>query len=807
MPGTKSYYKLNIFIKTRRTAQANHSAIYAKMNVGTLDHHIESETPQRRSCWAKANEEAKDNFKSTLATKLNDIPEPGCIHCLDIHCQSSQHMDSMEEYTMSIMEALESAGMECLPSSGGTQAGGKNTPIPGWKEHVGPYLEESKFWYQVWLSAGKPAVGTIFENMKQSKKQFKFAVRRLKKCSDRIQNDKFVTSLLQGGSNIFQEIRKARGTTSTFSSRIDEEVGAHNIADHFASIYEQLYNKVEPGGEFEKVRNEVLSGVTVSSQLQIQRVNDNVIKDALNLMKAKKNDAIFNIASDFYLNGPPELIPHLTKLVKTFLSHGRVPSVILLCTLLPLVKDNLGDRTSSENYRAIAGGCLLLKLIDLVILQLEGEKLNFDELQFAYQAKASTTMCTWSVTSVVDHYLRCGTPVYGAAMDMSKAFDMVEWGELFKTLMARKVDHIFLRLILFIYSNQQCDVRWCGKYSARFTVNNGVRQGGVSSGIFFAVYIDKLLTILREAGHGCHINGMFFGAMIFADDIFLLSASRNGLQRMVDICQEFVASRNLKFGTNVDPDKSKTKCIVFAKRRQRNFKPANILLNCDRLPWVNHVKHLGHTLQSDNSMSMDVAQKRGAYIGKINSLMQEFHSVTPDVFFKLMNTYALSIYGSNTWDILSADCEKLYASFNVTIRNVLKIDRQTHRYLIEPLSGCTHLKTLISSRYATFYHSLINSKKKSVRFLARISASDQRTVMGRTLSSLLSTCKLKSEELPQLNAGLIKKNMVFSRIPSEDEWRIPLGQELLQLRDRSNLDLPGFSLEEQEEILHYLCVT
>ena len=145
-------------------------------------------------------------------------------------------------------------------------------------------------------------------------------------------------------------------------------------------------------------------------------------------------------------------------------------------------------------------------------------------------------MCTWSVTSVVDHYLRSGTLVYRAAMDMPKAFDMVEWGELFKTLMDRKVDHIVLRLILFIYSNQQCDVRWCGKFSARFTVRNGVRQCRVSSGIFFAVYINKLLYILRESGHGCHINGMFFVAMIFADDIFLLLASRNGLQVMPGIC-------------------------------------------------------------------------------------------------------------------------------------------------------------------------------------------------------------------------------------------------------------------------------
>ena len=254
--------------------------------------------------------------------------------------------------------------------------------------------------------------------MKASKKQFKFAVRRLKRCSDRLQSDKFVSNLLQGGSNLFQEIRKFRGIASTFSSRIDEEVGAHNISKHFANIYENLYNKVELGAEFNQICERIQSGVNDHSEAQLQRFSEDVIKDALNLMKAKKNDAIFNITSDFYLNGPPELIPHLTNLVRLYLSHGCVPFTVLLCTLLPLVKDNLGDSTSSDNYRAIAGGCLLLKLIDLVILLLEGNKLTFDEMQFAYQAKASTIMCTWTVTSVVDQFNRGGLQVFGAAMDM-----------------------------------------------------------------------------------------------------------------------------------------------------------------------------------------------------------------------------------------------------------------------------------------------------------------------------------------------------------------------------------------------------
>ena len=52
---------------------SNHSATYSKLKVGTLDLTVESVTPQQRSCWTKANEDAKANFKTTLASKLGEI--------------------------------------------------------------------------------------------------------------------------------------------------------------------------------------------------------------------------------------------------------------------------------------------------------------------------------------------------------------------------------------------------------------------------------------------------------------------------------------------------------------------------------------------------------------------------------------------------------------------------------------------------------------------------------------------------------------------------------------------------------------
>ena len=72
--------------------------------------------------------------------------------------------------------------------------------------------------------------------------------------------------------------------------------------------------------------------------------------------------------------------------------HGFIPVFLLVCSLVPLVKDNLGDITSSDNYRAMAISSLLLKIFDWVILLLFSENFKTHELQFGFQEKASTTI-------------------------------------------------------------------------------------------------------------------------------------------------------------------------------------------------------------------------------------------------------------------------------------------------------------------------------------------------------------------------------------------------------------------------------
>ena len=780
---------------------SNHSPIYLKVKLGEIDFATEKPSGEKRVNWGKSSKEAREHFVTTLAGKLDTLDIPDCVSCRDFHC--TIHTEQVEEYTMSILETMETAANECLHNTGaGNTTNSVKNVVPGWTQFVKPFSEDSKFWCATWQSAGQPQAGPLHQAMLYSKRQYKYAVRRLKRANENIQNDKFVQSLLLGNSNIFKEIKKFRGNVKSYSSKIDGHVGSHNIAGRFAEKYKELYNQHKTENELNELESNIKDSIGGESLVDVDRVTTHVVKRALAQMKGGKSDALFNIQSDCFTSGPDVLVVHLTNLIRSFIVHGIVPYFVLTCTLLPLVKDNLADITSSENYRAIASGSILLKLLDIVIMILEGNRLQCDQLQFGFQAGSSTTMCTWTASTVIEYYNQRGRPVYACTMDLSKAFDLVEWASLFKILVAKGVQPIFLRVLMFIYRNQTCDVKWNSSYSFRFQVSNGVRQGAVSSPLLFSIYIDDLLVLLRQSGFGCRLDTFYYGVLGYADDLLLLSASRSGLQAMVSICERFARLRRLKFSTNANPAQSKTKCIIFSKVKNCQVNVAPVILNGDPLPWVDKVKHLGNLMEQNNSMKRDCLVKRGKLIGKVNSLLQELHFATPTVKMRLLNTYVTSFYGSCLWDLYSPEVTRIYSTWNVTVRNVFNLPRTAHRYLIEGVSESVHPKTMLCSRFVSFMEAVSKGTKGSVRYLANLVRNDRRTLVGRTLTRIAEDCDTQRAVLSTSSV----KNLVYWKPLVENEWRIPMLRELVKVQvGESSLD--GFDENEVTAMIDDISTT
>ena len=95
------------------------------------------------------------------------------------------------------------------------------------------------------------------------------------------------------------------------------------------------------------------------------------------------------------------MFEHLATVIRCFLIHGHVSLILLLATLVPIVKDKMANICTSKNYRSIAISSLILKIFDWIIILLFGTTLGLDDLQFAYQAKCSTFMCSWIVIETI----------------------------------------------------------------------------------------------------------------------------------------------------------------------------------------------------------------------------------------------------------------------------------------------------------------------------------------------------------------------------------------------------------------------
>ena len=298
---------------------------------------------------------------------------------------------------------------------------------------------------------------------------------------------------------------------------------------------------------------------------------------------------------------------------------------------------------------------------------------------------------------------------------MTKAFDLVRHSLLFRKMVSSGLSLIFIRILIFIYAMQSANVRWNGSVSDFFSLSNGVKQGGVLSAILYCFYCNDLFNQLREMKSGCWINGEYMGILGYSDDNLLIAPSRSSLQSMLSVCEEYARVHNLKFSTDKNPAKCKTKCLKFLKN-ERFVKPLDLCGN--PLPWVDGAKHLGSFIENKiDGLKKDIRMKRAEYINKNNEIIQEFSHFHPKSIFKLNSIYNTHFSGSCLWDLFSRESEMVEKTWNTSIRIMFDLPIQTHTFFIEPVSESPHIKSILIKRFLNFVNAVRFSTKSILRNL------------------------------------------------------------------------------------------
>ena len=123
------------------------------------------------------------------------------------------------------------------------------------------------------------------------------------------------------------------------------------------------------------------------------------------------------------------------------------------------------------------------------------------------------------------------------------------------------------------YTHQKMCIKWGNAISPSFTVSNGVKQGGIISQIFFNVYMDGLSVLLNSSNIGGQIGHTFLNHLCYADDLYLISLSSAGMQKLLNLCSKYAVDHSLTYNAK------KSFSLCFIPRTVKISRPQYLSVN------------------------------------------------------------------------------------------------------------------------------------------------------------------------------------------------------------------------------------
>ena len=775
---------------------SRHSPILLSLRLGELPRRqaAAQPPPPRMPAWGRATEEEVASYTAALHQRLQAVQCPGSlVHCRDPLCTDPSHTQARDDMVLEIiLSMVECSYTSGLPLTGRAGRGGRRHQeiIPGWSSEVEPFRQRSSYCYRAWLAGGKPSHGRLHQDKLVAHVQFRYAVRRVRRANKLHQAKGLFEAAMIGDMELMKEMKRVQSGKSQLDElpdMVDGVSGQQEVADKFGEVHAALYNSAGSKEKMEELHYRIRGLVqSEDSGAEISKITAEVVKQAATKMKPRKMDVSQGFTSDCLLHAPDRLFELLALVYQDWMVHGTVTSSVLSCAFVPLLKGQK-DPGRTDSYRAIASSSMILKLFELCVLQVWGDRLQSDTLQFGFKRGCGTSSATWLVQEVIQQYLHAGSKPIAVVLDCSKAFDLARFDILFDRLLTdRRVPAVVVRVLAFSYQEQQGWVRWGrGCTSSTFAIANGTRQGSVASPAFWSVYLDPLFAELRNAGVGCHLAGLWMGAVGYADDVILLAPSRAAAQRMLGTCERFAGLNNIQFSTNADPDKSKSKAIyMIGLRGGGEQKPAPLLLCGRSLPWVARADHLGHALSEDGTMRRDAREKRARLIDMSVKIRESFAFAHPVEQLQAVTKYCTAVYGSNLYNFVDSEFEMISSAWRTGIKLAWGVHRGCHTYLLQQVlaPGTPSLRTDLFLRYRTFFRSLLTSPSPEIQVTALLAARDLRSSTGSNLAVLREETGLDpwTCSVGQLGAALLQAEQV--PVPAADAWRVGYMQRLLQER-------------------------
>ena len=411
----------------------------------------------------------------------------------------------------------------------------------------------------------------------------------------------------------------------------------------------------------------------------------------LKKLKNEKAEGSDSISNEMIKCAPKIIIDLLFGFVNLCLAKSLIPKSWCRELINPIHKE--GCKDDPNNYRGICISSALLKIICSLLnqrikLKCQTRKI-IDKNQTGFKEKHRTSDNLLVLKNVVKKYVTIGKgKIYTCFVDFKKAYDTVWHNGLFQKMNENLLDGKVLDLIKDIYKKSKCAVKVNDSITEYFAYSKGVRQGCPLSPILFNIYVNDIFKIMNDNTKSTIFlkENEPINVLMYADDLILLSESKEGLQRQIDKLCEYCKKWKLSINFN------KTKSMVF--NRGNRLIEADFYVNNLLIENVKTMKYLGFTITAKNcSFSKtleDLSLKANRAIYALNNKIK---------ISKLPTKLALKVFNTQIKPILLYGCEVWgpYTKHDFQNWDKSKIE-MTHVQFIKRVLGCNFHTSNIMTR-------------------------------------------------------------------------------------------------------------
>lgn len=582
-----------------------------------------------------------------------------------------------------------------------------------WNEEIKNVIKKSREADYRWKCAGKPPLPNILAQQRNViSKQLRAAQRRETARKRTKYLDMMLESDGSDSKTFFNLIKRQKCNKN--ENPCELIVNQESITDadeilecwrtHFAGLAYPSENSKFDQQYKETVDAEVkVLKETVSDVENYIPLTELEVTEAINGMKNNKAPDSSGIASEHLKYGCEFITPILTKLFNLVLQSGKIPTIFKGGTLTPVHKKGK-PAYDTGNYRGITVTSIIGKVFETILLEHQNAAVEStqSDMQFGFTAGCSPAMASLVVTEGIAESRDRKQPLYCAALDACKAFDVVDHNSLLLKLKNSGLPHSWWKLKQDTYNGIWSKVKFNGVTSREFTIHQGVRQGGITSTSDYKVYCNNLLTMAEKSGIGLHIGDIYAATPACADDIIMLGMNEYSLQCLLDLAMSYANQERYI----IHPQKS----VVGIYNESSEW--INILKECDMfhlgdstMPVVTEFQHLGLTRYTTPRGNVVLANERVKLGRRTNYAMMGigFHGANglpPLVSIRLYHCYVLPRILCGLESIrLTRECLNILDTFHrSTMRMLQNLPQRVAKESIYLLTGTIPIEAHLDLR-------------------------------------------------------------------------------------------------------------